>query len=806
MGAPAQHTIEIVDPPESFEITNPGSESPDVTPQISWTESQYAEKYEVYLDGDLQGPTSAKSYTLPEQAEGTYTIEVRAINCAGTHSEFFTFTIVTPGPPPPENVNTVPKSIDVPRTVTWDPVSDAAWYQVRRTRVADSDVYVSPVVGTLYQEGLFQPGEYTFEVRSINSDDKAGEWSAPVTSIRPGVPTFNSGIRIANNAVFDVTPTLSWHPFEYAEAYDVELFETSDGQIDEGDEPVHAWYATTGLPVEVPGFYTEVLTVEVPAALPNGDYTVRVTGLNCAFGDPADVVRGETDTVSFTIERQPSVVHSWTLVHDTGGSNEDNITIDGRTVGQVTHYGEGEVWVEFDFDSDSVPDESVIANSTDGTFSKDFGQHRLIGHRSISAQARAKKIIPGLATIIQDDWTPISFELYDNRRPQISSVHLWIDTGVDITDRETQVPIFIGTLNDQDGVFNMVEIEVDVDEDLQPDTTYAPSSDGYLPQIDLSPYLEPFEPTTIRFRAVEWDRHDLVYDTKRWHERTVTWIPKNEVPFISVLAPVYPRFGPLGTLDPVVGIIMEDTTGAERDPYLDAANLDFTWTAGDVHDVPIEPNLAAPWTQIYDLKPHLEGDYGPVTVKVRPREYDSHRALEVYGEWAELTFTYHAPLPDVPVVTVLPKKTSNPQPIVVWTSDVNAVDYQIQFYRDGAFIGVTTTSENSTLPPFSLEPGNYTVDVWARNSTGACAHHIMELRHGRAVGVDRLSQWHNAVFHVRCSGLSGQRNRPVRPGVVRWFRRSNGLRERPLRSQTQHDASGSGRQRTAVPPCLLLDV
>ena len=157
----------------------------DSTPTFTWDAASDATSgvasYQVRIDsGDFSDVGNVTTFTVADDdalADGSHTLEVKAVDSAGNVGEAggLTFTIDATPPTTPTNITkTTPDSDDTP-TFTWDAATDVtsgvASYQVR---IDSGDFTDVGNVTTFTVESALRGGSHTFEVRAVDGAGNTG--------------------------------------------------------------------------------------------------------------------------------------------------------------------------------------------------------------------------------------------------------------------------------------------------------------------------------------------------------------------------------------------------------------------------------------------------------------------------------------------------------------------------------------------------------------------------------------------------------------------------------------------------------
>lgn len=215
-----------------------GTFTNDTTPIFAWTTVSNATSYELQVATDTQfnntaftvsGTTNTQTPNTSLGADHLYYWRVRGLSSAGNgpYSTTGTFTLDTQSPNPPNLLTPADASVtdnNLPN-FTWQPVGDAAKYEIR------FDTNTPPVTtGIVVTVTHFTPPVpllvtiYYWQVRSLDAAGNISAWSAPFSV---------SIISAANSApirnYFTAFPIiLTWSGLGWATEYEVEVDSTPD--------------------------------------------------------------------------------------------------------------------------------------------------------------------------------------------------------------------------------------------------------------------------------------------------------------------------------------------------------------------------------------------------------------------------------------------------------------------------------------------------------------------------------------------------------------------------------------------------
>ncbi len=228
-------------PPPTF--TAPTAPTTSDTPTISWTASNGATRYDLWISDTTTGQSqvirqtnvATTSYTpAAPLLAGTYEAWVQAYNgnvALGAWSAGLSFTITAPAAP----VITGPAAVITTTTPTfaWNASTDATQYDVwaNNTTTGQNQIIRQTVAAaSLTPATSLSRGQYTYWVRAENSAGSFGPWSAGynflIDSTAPAVPTISAPASPTTN----LTPTISWSASSGATRYDLWVNDASTGQ------------------------------------------------------------------------------------------------------------------------------------------------------------------------------------------------------------------------------------------------------------------------------------------------------------------------------------------------------------------------------------------------------------------------------------------------------------------------------------------------------------------------------------------------------------------------------------------------
>lgn len=260
---------------------SPLSVTTDTTPTIAWSTVTGAANYEFVLATAAGVPIAAKSMTtatitISEPLPGgDYLAMVRAIAASNDASGWTTlnFSVDEDIPNSPAIVSPIAGIVPLARPeFSWTEVSSAVGYEIRvRNELSGTAVFQAGD----FPETRFNPvvalaqGRYIVDVRAINSQGNASEWSTAVAfEIDVPIPQAPAALGPAGT-VAQSSPVLLWQGVEHAHAYDVKI----DQILAAGNSE---FAVASGVPANQPGLVPFVVT----RLLAEGSYSFRVRAVN----------------------------------------------------------------------------------------------------------------------------------------------------------------------------------------------------------------------------------------------------------------------------------------------------------------------------------------------------------------------------------------------------------------------------------------------------------------------------------------------------------------------------------------------
>lgn len=198
---------------------------------ITWDEVQYADGYDIEINGDCFENITETQYAYSNlEPEAIYTYRVRAKNEIGASnwSALKTINTKTTLPPTPKNVLGFASDNEI--TIIWDEMSNTESYEIEIFSMLESDSTITENVYGVVRDtttvteyvygGLNTGTKCIFRVRSINNAGESG-WSLPNTVTTgpwpPEIPRNISAMPEINNI------TVVWDKVPYSDSYELEI-------------------------------------------------------------------------------------------------------------------------------------------------------------------------------------------------------------------------------------------------------------------------------------------------------------------------------------------------------------------------------------------------------------------------------------------------------------------------------------------------------------------------------------------------------------------------------------------------------
>lgn len=212
--------------------------------------------------------------------------------------------------------------------------------------------------------------------------------------------------------------------------------------------------------------------------------------------------------------------------------------------------------------------------------------------------------------------------------PEVASLGLQNDTGED-GDLSSQDPTLAGTLSN-DGGFDYVDVEFDLDGDGYTDGWVSPESDGSF-VYDPSGEILPGE-ITIHVRAGEYTMTGYQYGA--WESITFTYEdPAGDPPDVTSVSLQNDtgEDGDSATTDPALTGTLSNEGG------FDYVDVEFDLDGDGYTDSWVSPESDGS----FEYDPSGEIQPGEITIYVRAGEYTMTGYQ--YGDWVSITFTFEDP-------------------------------------------------------------------------------------------------------------------------------------------------------------------
>lgn len=271
---PKPPTVPVLLTPASGLFTN------DRTPELTWSSSTNAVKYEVQISKtssfaileQTEILDNVLTYIATEMLDGIHYWRVRAINnldVPGPWSTAKSLTVDTVAPSAPTlSTPTIDAVVHGTPKYSWLAVTGAKYYQLEYASTADFSnvVYTSAEQTYLYLTPPQQVlGSFYWHVRSKDAAGNLGGWSAyRQITILPPLPVAPVLVApVSSSSVSITTPTFTWNPVPYATAYDIQIDNNSNFSSPESLGAVSAtWYTSSYLPNAT--YYWRVRAKNIP--------------------------------------------------------------------------------------------------------------------------------------------------------------------------------------------------------------------------------------------------------------------------------------------------------------------------------------------------------------------------------------------------------------------------------------------------------------------------------------------------------------------------------------------------------------
>ncbi|MBM7606229.1 fibronectin type 3 domain-containing protein [Metabacillus crassostreae] len=297
---------------------------------LSWSPSQYVEKYNVFQissDGEKSLLTSVTNttHTVSNAPEGNYSYAVSAVNSLygeSSLSDQLDVTVVHPTMTAPENFTySVTNGNDV--TLKWNTVSFADNYKVYQV-IDGEKILKETVTSTSLKLTNAPAGEYMYEVHSnsnrFGESEKGSQLNVTVDSITMATPNVTYKLQNINDI------TLTWGSVSYANSYKIY-------QIIDGEKVLQNTVTGTSITFK---------------NMPGGNYTYEVYSYSDRFGESNEggkvslqvetVTMAVPENFKYEIQNGNDIVLSWD-----SAANADSYkiyqVIDGQKVLKSTASG-----------------------------------------------------------------------------------------------------------------------------------------------------------------------------------------------------------------------------------------------------------------------------------------------------------------------------------------------------------------------------------------------------------------------------------------------------------------------------------
>lgn len=333
-------------------------------------------------------------------------------------------------------------------------------------------------------------------------------------------------------------------------------------------------------------------------------------------------------SLSFTYDRGAMpTISQFSLVTDTGNPT-DKVTYATALLGKLAAPGEiGNVQVQFDHNGDGTVDGTTVSYPT-GEF---LYVPTPIEEGPITIRARATR--PDITTneLTFGSWTPFTFtyQLPTNVPLTISNLRLLKDDGPSATDFVTTEPSVTGQLVN-DGNVDYLTVEVDLDEDGNPDESTQADANGsfvFSPKGNLG-----YGQQVFAVRGVEYDYSHNELLQGPWSSIAFEFVQsQNTVPEISDLR------------------LLSDSGASDTDGLTENATITghvvddgelqrFTIQLDVDGDEQVDFNTFSDEQGEFHFRPSglLPGEH---TISTRALEFDQRRGEYLVGPWSDVNFT-----------------------------------------------------------------------------------------------------------------------------------------------------------------------
>ncbi|HIK90788.1 MAG TPA: hypothetical protein EYG03_02185, partial [Planctomycetes bacterium] len=248
---PARFTVDVPTP-GAPSIIAPTGIIQNLSPLAEWSAPAFATSYNLQVS-DLTGNQvidqtgiTQTTFQMPQLLQGTYQIQVQAVNDVAETSPFSipaTFKIDFPDPPKPvilsPSVDTTADAQPEFRWTTVNATTSTLWVGKVRAgtgtpqvlAVYDRIIYVTEHFGSSYTWFSQLPGEGTYAawVQTFNSIGERSPWSDPEIFVLD-VPTPSTPVLASIGITDDLTPTITWDTQTFGHSYQLWVNNLTTGQ------------------------------------------------------------------------------------------------------------------------------------------------------------------------------------------------------------------------------------------------------------------------------------------------------------------------------------------------------------------------------------------------------------------------------------------------------------------------------------------------------------------------------------------------------------------------------------------------
>ncbi len=317
-------TVESSEPPA--DVTNLTAVADDSMVTLSWTASQAATGYEIYVDGATEAiETDSTSYIIDNLTNDVeHTFVVKAVNLAGSSAGVS--VSATPKEPtdPPGAFTLSATAGDSVINLSWTAAQYAVSYDVYR----NGSVVASDITAKTYQDsGLTNGTEYTYKVIAKNKNGSTPSAEVTASPVEPAP----SDISIVNQQGWLESAYVEWTNPAEVDKYNVYYKGTDDADYVKIDDELVRYYGSY-YRADALGLKAGVYTIKI-ATVKNGAETDSV------ISDPITVEAQTREGYAFD-SSSPYYNSEGVGAYKNDGTLKDNaqvIYVDNTNANTVTH-------------------------------------------------------------------------------------------------------------------------------------------------------------------------------------------------------------------------------------------------------------------------------------------------------------------------------------------------------------------------------------------------------------------------------------------------------------------------------------